>query len=189
MGRALVELGQAEPGIELYGGFDHPEAAICGTDLGLAAGVAALGMRFASVITRDGIEHLIPNEEFSTSKVINWSFSDEAVRIKKPVGVAYGTDVPRAMQAIVEAANTVERVLDKPETRCLLRGFGDNSIDLEVRFWIADPQQGVNNVSSEVLLAIWKAFEAEGIRFPFPQRDVHLDSNGPLRVQIEKTDV
>lgn len=148
--------------------------------------VNALGMRFASVVTRDGLEHLIPNEEFITTKVINWSFSDEAVRVKKPVGVAYGTDVPHAMQVIVEAANTVERVLEKPETRCLLRGFGDNSIDLEVRFWIADPQQGVNNVSSEVLLAVWKAFEAEGIRFPFPQRDVHLDSNGPLRVQIEK---
>jgi len=148
--------------------------------------VNALGMRFASVVTRDGLEHLIPNEEFITTKVINWSFSDEAVRIKKPVGVAYGTDVPHAMNVIVEAANSVERVLEKPETRCLLRGFGDNSIDLEVRFWIADPQQGVNNVSSEVLLAIWKAFETEGIQFPFPQRDVHLDARGPVRVQIEK---
>ncbi|AZU02950.1 MscS Mechanosensitive ion channel [Glycocaulis alkaliphilus] len=148
--------------------------------------VNALGMRFASVVTRDGLEHLIPNEEFITTKVINWSFSDEAVRIKKPVGVAYGTDVPHAMQVIVDAANSVERVLNKPETRCLLRGFGDNSIDLEVRFWIADPQQGVNNVSSEVLLAIWKAFQAEGIQFPFPQRDVHLDARGPVRVQIEK---
>lgn len=144
--------------------------------------VNALGMRFASVVTRDGLEHLIPNEEFITTKVINWSFSDEAVRIKKPVGVAYGTDVPHAMKVIVDAANSVERVLEKPETRCLLRGFGDNSIDLEVRFWIADPQQGVNNVSSDVLLAIWKAFEAEGIQFPFPQRDVHLDSRGPVRV-------
>ncbi|MGY6661444.1 MAG: mechanosensitive ion channel family protein [Glycocaulis sp.] len=148
--------------------------------------VNALGMRFASVVTRDGLEHLIPNEEFITTKVINWSFSDEAVRIKRPVGVAYGTDVPHAMQVIVNAANSVERVLNKPETRCLLRGFGDNSIDLEVRFWIADPQQGVNNVSSEVLLAIWKAFQAEGIQFPFPQRDVHLDARGPVRVQIEK---
>lgn len=149
--------------------------------------VNALGMRFASVVTRDGLEHLIPNEEFITTKVINWSFSDEAVRIKKPVGVAYGTDVPHAMKVIVEAANSVERVLDKPETKCLLRGFGDNSIDLEVRFWIADPQQGVNNVSSDVLLAIWKAFEAEGIQFPFPQRDVHLDARGPVRVQIERS--
>lgn len=150
--------------------------------------VNALGMRFASVVTRDGLEHLIPNEEFITTKVINWSFSDEAVRIKKPVGVAYGTDVPHAMKVIVDAANSVERVLEKPETRCLLRGFGDNSIDLEVRFWIADPQQGVNNVSSDVLLAIWKAFEAEGIQFPFPQRDVHIDMREALRVRVENPD-
>ncbi|MFN3834862.1 MAG: mechanosensitive ion channel family protein [Glycocaulis sp.] len=148
--------------------------------------VNALGMRFASVVTRDGLEHLIPNEEFITTKVVNWSFSDDAVRIKRPIGVAYGTDVPKAMQVIVDATNSVERVLKSPETRCLLRGFGDNSIDLEVRFWIADPQQGVNNVSSEVLLAIWKAFEAEGIQFPFPQRDVHLDTREALRVRVEK---
>lgn len=148
--------------------------------------VNALGMRFASVVTRDGLEHLIPNEEFITTKVVNWSFSDDAVRIKRPIGVAYGTDVPRAMQVIVDATNSVERVLKNPETRCLLRGFGDNSIDLEVRFWIADPQQGVNNVSSEVLLAIWKAFQAEGIQFPFPQRDVHIDMREALRVRVER---
>ncbi|MGY6532912.1 mechanosensitive ion channel family protein [Glycocaulis sp.] len=148
--------------------------------------VNALGMRFASVMTRDGLEHLIPNEEFITTRVINWSYSDEAIRLKRPVGVAYGTDVPKAMQVIVDATNSVERVLKSPETRCLLRGFGDNSIDLEVRFWIGDPQQGVNNVASEVLLAIWKAFEAEGIQFPFPQRDVHIDMREALRVRVEK---
>lgn len=148
--------------------------------------VNTLGMRFASVITRDGHEHLIPNEDFITTKVINWSFSDEAVRIKRPVGVAYGTDVPKAMELVVEAANTVPRVLKTPATRCLLRGFGDNSIDLEVRFWIADPSQGVNNVSSEVLLAIWKSFEANGVAFPFPQRDVHLDATSPIPVRVER---
>lgn len=148
--------------------------------------VNALGMRFASVVTRDGLEHLIPNEEFITTRVINWSYSDDAVRLKRPIGVAYGTDVPKAMQVIVDATNSVPRVLKSPETRCLLRGFGDNSIDLEVRFWIGDPQQGVNNVASEVLLAIWKAFEAEGIQFPFPQRDVHLDTREALRVKLEQ---
>jgi small-conductance mechanosensitive channel len=148
--------------------------------------VNALGMRFASVITRDGQEHLIPNEDLITTKVINWSFSDSAVRIKRPIGVAYGTDVPKAMALIVEAADTVPRVLKKPETRCLLRGFGDNSIDLEVRFWIADPSEGVNNVSSQVLLAVWESFEANGISFPFPQRDVHLDATSPIRVQVER---
>lgn len=148
--------------------------------------VNSLGMRFASVITRDGMEHLIPNEEFITTKVINWSFSDHAVRIKRMIGVDYTTDVPLAMELAVEASKTVPRVLNSPAPKCLLRGFGDNSIDLEIRFWIADPGQGVNNVSSEVLLAIWKAFTENGVNFPFPQRDIHFRGGEPVSVRIRK---
>lgn len=150
--------------------------------------VNSLGMRFASVITRDGMEHLIPNEEFITSKVVNWSFSDHAVRIKKAVGVDYSTDVPKAMELVVEAAQTVPRVLPSPATKCLLRGFGDNSIDLEVRFWIADPGNGVNNVASEVLVAIWTAFKENGVEFPFPQRDIHFKGGSPIDVRVVKDD-
>lgn len=148
--------------------------------------VNALGMRFASVITRDGMEHIIPNEDFITTKVINWSYSDRAVRVKKQVGVAYDTDVPRAMEVIVEAANTVPRVLEAPATRCLLREFDDSQITLEVRFWISDPEGGVNNVASEVYVAIWKAFKENGIQFPFPQRDVHLVAPDALTVRMDK---
>lgn len=148
--------------------------------------VNSLGMRFASVITRDGMEHLIPNEEFITTKVINWSFSDHAVRIKRMIGVDYTTDLPTAMELAVEASKTVPRVLNSPAPKCLLRGFGDNSIDLEIRFWIADPGQGVNNVSSDVLLAIWKAFTENGVNFPFPQRDIHFRGGEPVSVRIQK---
>jgi small-conductance mechanosensitive channel len=148
--------------------------------------VNSLGMRFASVITRDGMEHLIPNEEFITTKVINWSFSDHAVRIKRAIGVDYSTDVPAAMELAAEAAMSVPRVLSSPAAKCLLRGFGDNSIDLEIRFWIADPGQGVNNVSSEVLLAIWKTFTENGVNFPFPQRDIHFKGGDPIDVRLKK---
>jgi len=148
--------------------------------------VNSLGMRFASVITRDGMEHLIPNEEFITTKVINWSFSDHAVRIKRAIGVDYSTDLPTAMALAAEASMTVPRVLNSPAAKCLLRGFGDNSIDLEIRFWIADPGQGVNNVTSDVLLAIWQAFKDNGVNFPFPQRDIHFRGGDPVSVRIEK---
>ncbi|WP_421790683.1 mechanosensitive ion channel family protein [Hyphobacterium sp.] len=148
--------------------------------------VNSLGMRFASVITRDGMEHLIPNEEFITTKVINWSFSDHAVRIKRAIGVDYSTDVPKAMELAVEASQTVPRVLSSPAPKCLLRGFGDNAIDLEIRFWIADPGQGVNNVSSEVLLAIWKAFADNDVAFPFPQRDIHFKGGNPIDVRLQQ---
>ena len=148
--------------------------------------VNSLGMRFASVITRDGMEHLIPNEEFITTKVINWSFSDHAVRIKRAIGVDYTTDIPKAIELAVEACGSVPRVLGSPAPRCLLRGFGDNSIDLEIRFWIADPGQGVNNVSSEVLLAIWKTFADNKVSFPFPQRDIHFKGGTPIEVRMAK---
>ncbi|MDG2044377.1 MAG: mechanosensitive ion channel, partial [Maricaulis sp.] len=149
--------------------------------------VTTLGMRFASVVTRDGHEHLIPNEEFITSKVINWSYSDSAVRIKREVGVSYNSDIKLAQSLIIEAADSVPRVLSD-RTRCHMRSFGDNSVNLEVRFWIRDPQSGVNNVTSDVLFAIWDSFKTHGIEFPYPQRDVHLVGGEPMAVRIVTDD-
>ncbi|MGD2118440.1 MAG: mechanosensitive ion channel, partial [Chromatiales bacterium] len=111
-----------------------------------------LGARYASVITRDGIEHLIPNEELITQRVENWSYSDELVRLKIPIGISYHSDVRKAMALCVEAAETVPRVQLKPEPRCQLMGFGDSSVNLELRIWINDPPNGRANVISEVLL-------------------------------------
>jgi small-conductance mechanosensitive channel len=150
--------------------------------------VSTLGMRFASVITRDGHEHLIPNEEFITTKVINWSYSDSSVRIKKMIGVSYGSDIRLAQKLVIDAAESIDRVVTSPATRCHLRGFGDNSVDLEIRFWIRDPHLGVNNVTSDVLFAIWDAFKENGVDFPFPQRDVHLVGGEAIKVQMVDED-
>jgi len=136
--------------------------------------VKSLGARYTSVVTRDGFEHLIPNEEFIVSTVTNWSFSDRLVRVRKPIGIAYNSDVRLAMAVVVEAADSVDRVLRDPAVKCQLKGFGDNSIDLEVRFWLRDPESGVSNVSSEVLLGVWDRFKAHGIEIPYPQRDIHI---------------
>lgn len=136
--------------------------------------VKSLGARYTSVVTRDGHEHLIPNEEFIVSTVTNWSFSDRMVRVKKPIGIAYSSDVPLAMSLVIEAAESVDRVLSDPPVKCQLKGFGDNSVDLEVRFWLRDPEGGVANVSSEVLMGVWTRFRDNGIEFPFPQRDIHI---------------
>jgi len=150
--------------------------------------VLTLGMRFASVKTRDGHEHLIPNEELITSRVINWSYSDTAVRIKRPIGISYHSNVREAQRLIEEVVPKVARVVAIPKTVCQLHGFGDNSIDLEVRFWIRDPQNGVNNVTSEVLLAIWDAFNEHGIEFPFPQRDIHIVAGEPVKIRMMPED-
>ncbi|MYJ71696.1 MAG: mechanosensitive ion channel [Rhodospirillaceae bacterium] len=146
--------------------------------------VASLGARYAAVRTRDGVEYLIPNEELITQRVENWSHSDSAVRLLIPVGISYRSDVRHAIGLCCEAAAAVDRVLADPAPRCLLRGFGDSAVNLEIRIWIDDPAEGRSNVVSEVLLRVWDLFHEHGIEIPFPQRDLHLKSSDlPLPVQ------
>ena len=135
-----------------------------------------LGARYASVITRDGIEHLIPNEELITQRVENWSYSNDLVRLRIPIGISYHSDPRQAMALCVEAAKQVERVEVDPEPRCQLMGFGDSSVNLELRIWINDPTNGRANVISEVLLGVWDRFHQQGVEIPFPQRDLHIQS-------------
>ncbi|MFZ5776421.1 MAG: mechanosensitive ion channel family protein [Thermodesulfobacteriota bacterium] len=147
--------------------------------------VNALGARFTSLVTRDGKEVLIPNEELIINKVENWSFTNPTIRLKIPVGIAYDSDVRHAMALCEEAARRTSRVLEVPPPFCVLAGFGDSAILLELRIWINDPVNGVANVKSEVMLGIWDRFHRHHIRFPFPQRDIHIRSTtgelaGPL---------
>lgn len=147
-----------------------------------------LSARYVSVITRDGIEHLIPNEDLISQRVENWSYSDNLIRLRLPIGVAYESDVPKAMEVAVEAARQVERVLDRPEPVCRLMNFGADAVELELRIWINDPQKGVANVRSDVLLLIWNLYHEQGIEFPFSQRDLHLRSAVPLDVRVSRNE-
>ena len=138
--------------------------------------VTALGGRYVSVVTRDGVEHLIPNEMLISERVENWTHSHSRTRLKVDVGVHYQTDVHKAIELCLEAAKESERVLVDPEPKCLLIEFGDNSVNLQLRFWIADAHNGVQNVKSAVLLRVWDMFRESGIEIPYPQRDLHLRS-------------
>jgi len=138
--------------------------------------IASLGARYVSVVTRDGIEHLIPNEELITQRVQNWSFTTNRVRLKIPVGISYDSDLKRAMALCLEAARAVPRVLAAPEPVCLFTAFGASSLDLELRVWIDDPKNGITSVKSAVLLGIWERFKAAGITLPYPHRDIHIKS-------------
>lgn len=139
--------------------------------------VNALGARYVSVITRDGKEHLIPNESLITEKVENWSFSNNDVRLRIPIGVSYNADLKHAMQLVVDAAKETPRVLQYPKPRCLITEFGDSTINLELRLWINDPVNGMGNIKSEVLLHIWEKFQEHKIEIPYPQREIHIRSN------------
>jgi len=151
-------------------------------EIGEAYGwISKLGARYAAVVTRDGKEYLIPNEDLITQQVVNWSFSSRAVRLKIGVGVSYQSDVRKALELMMQAAEEHKRVLSSPPPATRLVGFGDNAVDLELRIWVNDPESGVVNVASDIRLHIWDLFHENEIEFPFPQRDLHITSADGLK--------
>jgi small-conductance mechanosensitive channel len=152
---------------------------------GLYGWIESLHGRFVSMITRDGKSHLIPNEQLITNKVINWSFSNPNVRIKIPVGISYDSDIHAAMEQMLAAAGKNPRVLGYPQAVARLISFGDSTINLELRIWINDPQNGITDVCSAIQIDIWEAFKAQGISFPFPQRDLHIRTPPELMVKVQ----
>jgi small-conductance mechanosensitive channel len=137
--------------------------------------INSLGARYVRVVTRDGKEYLIPNEDLITGQVVNWSHSDDYVRLDIFFGTAYHDDPHQVRKIAIEAAQTVDRVLRQPKTPvCHIVGFGDSSVDYILRFWIEDPTGGLTNIRGNVYLALWDAFKSQGISFPFPQREVRI---------------
>lgn len=150
-----------------------------GTDGSKYGWVQELRARYVVVRDRDGVERLIPNENLITSEVINWSYTDTNTRVRLPVQISYDDDPEQAMALLQEAAKASDRVIADPPPMARLLNFGDNGIDLELRVWIADPQNGVGNVRTDINLAIWRLFKAAGITIPYPQRDLHIKSRPP----------
>jgi small-conductance mechanosensitive channel len=136
--------------------------------------VNRIGIRAVSIITRDRIEYLIPNELLMTSQVENWSFTSREVRVKVQVPVAYGTDIELAERLILEEARKLPRMLDQRSPEVWLHSFADSSIMFEVQLWIEDPEEGLGNLRSDLLKAVWRCFKAQGIQVPFPQRDLYI---------------
>ncbi len=143
--------------------------------------VRSLRARFVSVITRDGREYLIPNEDFVTQRVENWSFTDTLVRIDVTFGVSYDSDPHVVRKLAVEATRSVDRVEKIPPPVCHLTGFGESSLDFILRFWISDPQDGITNVRGDALIACWDAFKEAGIEIPYPHREVILKTPVEIR--------
>jgi len=138
--------------------------------------ISKIGVRAVSVVTRDGKEHLIPNEKLMTEPVENWSYSSRNVRIHIPVGVAYDCDLALAQKLMIEAATASSRVLPEPKPSVWLRAFGESSVEHDILVWVADPEAGVGNVRSDILNRVWRLFGENGIGLPFPQRDIHIRS-------------
>ncbi len=142
--------------------------------------IRKIGIRAISVITRDQTEHLIPNENLMVNQVVNWSYSSKDVRVKAPVGVSYDSDIELVTKLLYRAVDETPRVLQTPKPRVNLMGFGDSSVDFEIRFWIQDPEGGLANIRSDVYTRVWQLFKENDIEIPFPQRDLHLRSSDQL---------
>ncbi len=148
--------------------------------------VTSLNARYVSLTTRDGTEWLIPNEDLITQRVINWTYHHDRLRLLTPFGVSFECDVGKAMELAVEAAREIPRVLKDPPPVCRLMGFGDSSANLELRIWIDDPKNGIINVRSEVLLAMWKKYRANGIRTQLAHRDIFIKNGSELSVSAPR---
>jgi small-conductance mechanosensitive channel len=136
--------------------------------------VQELRGRYVVVRDRDGIEMLVPNQQLISSAVINWSYTDPRIRLKLPVRISYQDDPEIALKVLLAACEGQRRVLHDPAPVSRLMHFGDHGIELELRFWISDPQEGVNNVRSEVNRTIWALFKENGITIPVAQREIHM---------------
>jgi small-conductance mechanosensitive channel len=141
--------------------------------------VEELRGRYVVVRDRDGVETLVPNQHLINNPVINWSYTDPRVRLKLPVRISYKDDPELAMRLLIQATDGHRRIIRDPMPVARLMGFGDSGIELELRFWIPDPQEGVNNVRSDVNRSIWRLFKEHGVTMPVAQREIRVEMVSP----------
>lgn len=136
--------------------------------------VQELRARYLVVRDYDGVSTLIPNENLITSEVINWSYGDSNIRLKVPVEISYDNDPEKVLALLLQIATQHPRTLDDPPPAAVILQFATNGIQLEISFWIDDPQNGMGSLRSEINIAIWREFKAHNITFPLPQHDIHI---------------
>ncbi len=145
-------------------------------DDGTAGFVRYTGARYTLIETFESRDIMVPNEDFITNRVTNWTFSNSQGRIDINVGVAYGSDYKKASELMVEAAKEHPRCSQEPSPECFLVDFADSSVNFTLYFWVDDIIEGRKRPRSDVLFAIADKFEERGIQIPFPQRDLHIKS-------------
>jgi small-conductance mechanosensitive channel len=136
--------------------------------------VQELRGRYIVIRDRDGVETLVPNQHFINNQVVNWSYSDQRVRIRLPVMISFKDDPELALQVLLDAAANHPRILKDPGPVSRLMSFESYGMRVEVRFWIRDPMNGVNNVRSDINREIWRLFKKHGISIPVQQHEVRM---------------
>jgi potassium efflux system protein len=146
--------------------------------------VTKIRIRATTIRDWDGKELLVPNREFITGKLLNWTLSDTQIRIVVNVGVAYGSDVEQALKILNDVVRAHPRTLKEPSPLIVFENFGENALELSARCFVDSPDQRIS-VMTELRMTINRALTEAGITIAFPQRDVHVDTSGPIRVAIE----
>lgn len=154
-------------------------------EVGETAGrVVHIGARSTTVITNDNIAIIVPNSEFISGRVTNWSYGgDRSIRFKLPVGVSYGSDVRKVEKLLLEVAAESENVLKEPKPSVVFKDFGDSSLDFELRVWTDSLPDRPSAFKSPLYFAIWDKFKKHGVEIPFPQRDLHMKE--PIHVEMK----
>ena len=143
---------------------------------GVDGNVVEIGARGTTVVTNDNIAVIVPNSKFITENVVNWKYNDSRVRFRIPVSVAYGSDMQRVEQALLDVAAADADVLKDPPPAVRLMAFGDDGLSIELRAWSTSLIDRKGQLVSQLNFAIYRRFQHDGIEFPFPQRDLHLKS-------------
>lgn len=146
--------------------------------------VARIRIRATTIMDWDGRELLVPNKEFITGRLLNWTLTDASTRIVINVGIAYGSDIEKALETLKQILKDHPRVLDDPSPSIIFKEFGDSTLNLAARGFI-DSMENRIGVISELNQTVYKRFEEEGITIAFPQRDIHFDTENPIRVSID----
>jgi len=143
---------------------------------GVAGNVTRIRLRSTEIVTNDNISIIVPNSDFITHPVTNWSHGDPRVRIRIPVGVAYGTDVEKLRAALLAVAAEHPKVLETPAPCVFFDGFGDNALMFELGVWTSEMAHSPRRFRSDLNFAIERKLRENKIEIPFPQRDLHLKS-------------
>ncbi len=136
--------------------------------------VVKISMRSTTIITNDNITVIVPNSDFITSTVINWSHNDRNVRFKIPVGVSYGSDPEKVKALLLKVADDDDAVLKNPPPDVMFTEFGDSSLNFSLRVWTQTHTTKPMMLASKLYFEIFKIFKENGIEIPFPQRDLHI---------------
>ena len=136
--------------------------------------VTRITTRYVVVRSLTGVEAIIPNDTLVTTTVLNHSYSDKRVRLAVRVQVAYRTDMAEALKILIDVARKHPRVERTQEPTAQVINLADSGVELELGFWIQDPERGSQNVRSDLSLALLAEFHARGIEIPYPQREVRL---------------